>query len=454
MWTLTRLAATVAVFLPLGAVRGEDPQVRLQLFRSSVADPEAKCRALVALQRDGPRTDPTLLKTVADLAESRDDPPAVRRTALRTLGTLGPGAVPALLRALDDPAVRESAVDAFRTLGPRAAAAVPDLLARVRTGDAERAGRSLVVLRIIGPRPDQFLPTAAGVVGRLSDSRASRREMVERVFQAEMAVRILGDMEPVPPDALPVLLAALAVDRAGVPRADDVTRPALAVLARLGPAAAAAAPRLGTFRGDPILGEAAALALGRVTAPPPGGARPFEAVVPESAGRPAGRAFGTRINGRVEGPVWTVGPGGRVVQRDTFDGGVLHGPRTVYYPSGQVYREETYVRGVEAGERREYYPDGGRRGAFEVVGGEPHGTFTLYSPDGTVAVRGSADRGRYQGDRWHYRPDGSVIGVSEWRDGRRMGPWPPAAWAAADRDAQAAVDRFPATMHEVWRGVK
>jgi hypothetical protein len=71
-----------------------------------------------------------------------------------------------------------------------------------------------------------------------------------------------------------------------------------------------------------------------------------------------------------------------------------------------------------------------------------------------VAVRGSIDRGRYQGDRWHYRPDGSVIGVSEWKDGRPTGRWPPATWSAADRDAQATIDQFPATMQDVWRGVK
>jgi HEAT repeat protein len=181
-------AASVAALIaalddPTADVRGQvaetlgvvgEPAVAALVRTLKKGTAEGRVGATTALQRMGPAAKPAVPQLIALLADGKTAP-EVRRGAATTLGTVGREAkdgVPALLDALkgeddplrrfaspslvaiapEDPAVltgivaamkdanypqgRYAAVTALSTLGPRAKAAVPDLVAVVRSGDA------------------------------------------------------------------------------------------------------------------------------------------------------------------------------------------------------------------------------------------------------------------------------------------------------------------------------
>jgi HEAT repeat protein len=226
----------------------------------------------------------------------REERIALRRTAARALGALAPGtpsagdAVSALVVALDDPAaeVGQQAVESLVAIGPAAKASVPALLeamhrARGRN-DLLHAGRMAEALG----RLDPAAPGAGEAIAFLEDVLRSD-EILPRLFAERVLVHFGPAAAPAIPDLvalagrpavrasleLPSIATALGRIAPGTPAADQAVAVLLErlragpestgieavidALARFGPGAAAALPRLRelTKSDNPPIAEAA-----------------------------------------------------------------------------------------------------------------------------------------------------------------------------------------------------
>jgi HEAT repeat protein len=185
----------------------------------ALQDEEAQVRAhaLDGIARLKPEAKDVLPDVVRRLKE--DPAASVRQSALRTLGTLGPDALPPILAALQDrdPTVQNAALKALPQVGPesrRAVGAVKELAATAST-PAIRAA-AVGALAKIGPEgPALFEELLA-----LPDS-ATRLECLKNLARAGNATRA----------AVPALAAALA------DRDAEVRVLAAHVLGQIGPAA-------------------------------------------------------------------------------------------------------------------------------------------------------------------------------------------------------------------------
>jgi HEAT repeat protein len=186
---------------------------------------------------------------------------SARRWAAVELIYLGPAArpaVPALVRALDDPDLRTAmaAAEVLGRIGPDAGSAIPELSDRL--GDQ----RYFVEPSLISPTgsrvADALVRIGPAAVPRLTAALQSPDRSTR-----DLAATALGRIGAGAAPAVPALIAALRA---------EPTRSTAEALGRIGPQASAAAPALDQLLKDPNtfydLGEAVALALARLGAPP------------------------------------------------------------------------------------------------------------------------------------------------------------------------------------------
>jgi HEAT repeat protein len=253
------------------------------------ADPEfrrAGLRAVVAVGGKSPQAVPRLVDALAD------PDPGVRSLAARALAGVGPAAgaaTPALAKSLADgaPEVRAAAAGALMEIGSAASPAAPSLL------DALQDEASAVRLRAVGALIEVGVPRDKAAAEQL------KAVLVARKGDPDFETEVLAALGEVGEPAVPVLVGLLtsedylperteaALARIGAPAVPALI-PALAdadwqvrwrsarTLARIGPAAAAAAQPLGRVLaeprqvgGDKVVGErlariAAAEALGAI----------------------------------------------------------------------------------------------------------------------------------------------------------------------------------------------
>jgi HEAT repeat protein len=206
-------------------------------------DPETDVRdsALSALQQFW-RLDRADLRDLA-AALKKSKRAETRTFAVTALGDLGPGAVPALIKALDDtePGVRKLAVVTLDKVGAKDA--VPNLAALLDKDTGDLALRHAIVLALgrLGPDAEAAVPA----LGRVLKG--------DPVLRGEAATA-LGAVGPAAKDAIPLLITGLADEEVG-----DT---AALALARIGkPAVSALAAALTSwnrgvrFRAATVLGQ-------------------------------------------------------------------------------------------------------------------------------------------------------------------------------------------------------
>jgi HEAT repeat protein len=196
------------------------------LLLEALGDKEVKVRAYAAAALIRSKPEPQTV--VPALAKRLKDEPdvIVRQSILRTLGSLGPEAVPPLTEALQAPeaVVQMAALTALGQIGPKATAALPAMKDLVRKAEDPRV-RSGAVTNLA-----KFGPDALPVLVELlkADDSGVRLECLKG----------LGHEKSPPRSAVPNLILALA------DKESDVRALAAYVLGQIGPDAKEAVPAL------------------------------------------------------------------------------------------------------------------------------------------------------------------------------------------------------------------
>jgi len=190
------------------------------------------------------RAAPDAIGPLAALLDHPDQ--AVRTLASETLGSFGPAAVPAVIRALERPAARQAATETLGKIGFSAAAAVPALTRLVPDPDLQVALSATVALSRIEKAPREAI---AVLLRALKSGGADQRLR---------AVETLGLLGVLAEPALPRLCQALSDP------AESVRTGAATALGQLGKLARESIPELvsrATGDEEPGVRQAAILAL-------------------------------------------------------------------------------------------------------------------------------------------------------------------------------------------------
>ncbi len=186
---------------------------------------------------------------LAALLSDRD--PQIAAGAAAALGEMGlqaQAAVPALMIALrsNESLVRATAAHALGLIGPAAASAAPELIARLEQLQPSENGQYLEL---------QWTIFALGQCGSKASAAIPRLALLARGESSQVAFSSLKALGEMGPDAVPALLEILQTS-------GKLRRMAADALARIGPPALSAAPRLREWLGaDVHSGVRASVAL-------------------------------------------------------------------------------------------------------------------------------------------------------------------------------------------------
>ncbi len=172
---IRELAVVALADLPVPAAKRVPPLTQALLDENS----KVRRRAARALGDQGVLSHSALPELAAGL---KDTDPSVRRDCAGTIGRIGSTAhlaAPGLVAMLGECEYRTRAVAsvALKRIGR---AAIPALLDAVRTGDAERRGRSAVLLAKIAPDDDRVKEALQSVLG---DTDTAVRAMADEALQ-------------------------------------------------------------------------------------------------------------------------------------------------------------------------------------------------------------------------------------------------------------------------------
>ncbi len=203
--------------------------------------------ALRALGKTGPRAGEAVPLLIEALEDPRSD---VKRSAITALGWIGPAsekAVPPLSAFLENrsDSIKEAAAEALGRIGPAASAAVPPLERMLSAGPRERLVAALALWRI-----SRSIPALSVLVSGVKPGTSAT---------LDLALESLKEVGPPAREAVPRLRELM--------RSKDfpVRKRSLAVLASIGPGAAAALPEvLDALKTDGGLGGLAAETLGNM----------------------------------------------------------------------------------------------------------------------------------------------------------------------------------------------
>jgi len=268
-WAIGRMGGAARAGVPalIGRLGDPDGTVRRRVADALAhVQPEVSCvPALAAMLDDDAHPagrveaarvvgslGPGAAPAVPALARALRDPdPALRLEVVTALEKIGPGAgpaVPALVEALEDASVRWRVPDALGSIGPTASVATPRLIAALRDANATVRWRAAVALGRIRAHDPRVGPELARLASdpqenvRLGAVVALSRVDAPDTLRLDSYTRALSDPNP------------------------EVRTKAAAGLERMGPAASAAVPQLTTTLRDPDtwVRLGAVRALGRI----------------------------------------------------------------------------------------------------------------------------------------------------------------------------------------------